>query len=49
MQKIREDPDLSALRDTDEFDELIAQFDEPFINENALKALGSVFGIFGRK
>lgn len=48
-KKIRQDPDLSFLRDDDEFDELMDRYDEPIINENAIKALTSVFGLFGKK
>lgn len=48
-QKVRSDPDLAKLRELDEFDELMDKYDEPFINENAIKALSSVFGIFGKK
>lgn len=47
-KKIREDSDLAFLRNSDEFDELLSKYDEPFINENAIKALTSLFG-FGRK
>ncbi|GJP37440.1 hypothetical protein CLOM_g21844 [Closterium sp. NIES-68] len=48
-KKIRQDPDLSFLRDDDEFDDLMDKYDEPIINENAIKALTSVFGLFGKK
>ncbi|CAI5501499.1 unnamed protein product [Closterium sp. Naga37s-1] len=48
-KKIRQDPDLSFVRDDDEFDELMDRYDEPIINENAIKALTSVFGFFGKK
>lgn len=48
-KKIRQDPDLATIRNTDEFDDLINKYDESFINENALKAITSVFGLFGKK
>ncbi|KAH7446273.1 hypothetical protein KP509_01G049500 [Ceratopteris richardii] len=46
---VRTDPDLSNLRESPAFKPLIDRFDEPFINENAVNALKSVFGLFGGK
>ncbi|MCO5564090.1 hypothetical protein L7F22_017746 [Adiantum nelumboides] len=46
---IRSDPDLANLRASPKFTPLINKYDEPFINENAVKALKSVFGLFGGK
>lgn len=46
---IREDSDLTTLRESSKFTPLLNRYDEPFINENALKALTSVFGLFGGK
>ena len=37
--KIRNDPSLSTLRNDDRFDHLIAQYDEPVLNENAMRVL----------
>lgn len=49
LQTIREDPDLANLRAAPGFTSLINKYDEPFINENAMKALKSMFGLFGKK
>lgn len=46
---VREDPDLAILRNSPGFIPLINKYDEPFINENAMNALKSVFGFFGKK
>lgn len=46
---IRADPDLTTLRESEKFKPLLNRYDEPFINENAMKAISSVFGIFGGK
>ncbi|CAM6119424.1 unnamed protein product [Calypogeia fissa] len=46
---IREDPDLAHLRTSPKFKEVLDKYDEPFLNENAFKAIKSVFGIFGGK
>lgn len=46
---IKSDPDLANLRASPLFKPLIDNYDEPFINENAVNALKSVFGIFGKK
>ncbi|KAF3784218.1 LOW PSII ACCUMULATION 1 protein [Nymphaea thermarum] len=49
FKAIRSDPDLATIRDTEEFEELMEKFDESFINQNAVKAIKSLFGIFGNK
>lgn len=43
------DPDLANLRTSEEFDPLLKRFDESFINENAINAIKSIFGIFNKK
>ncbi|KAI3822949.1 hypothetical protein L1987_10550 [Smallanthus sonchifolius] len=48
FKRIRTDPDLENLRKSEEFEPLIKQFDESFINENALNAIKSLFG-FNKK
>eukprot|EP00850_Spirogloea_muscicola_P020325 SM000212S06918 [mRNA] locus=s212:132647:135750:- [translate_table: standard] len=48
-QAARTDPDLAKLRASPRFLELLNKYDEPFFNENALKAIKNVFGIFGKK
>ncbi|KAF5797382.1 putative PDZ domain, tetratricopeptide-like helical domain superfamily, PDZ superfamily [Helianthus annuus] len=48
FKRIRTDPDLENLRKSEEFDPLIKQYDESFINENALNAIKSLFG-FNKK
>mmetsp|Transcript_36272 Transcript_36272/g.43806 ORF Transcript_36272/g.43806 Transcript_36272/m.43806 type:complete len:334 (+) Transcript_36272:68-1069(+) len=45
-KKIRSDPSLANLRESEDFKPLMDKYDEPFINENALKAIK---GFFGRK
>lgn len=49
FKRIRTDPDLANLRTTDEFETLMKRFDESFINENAINAIKSLFGIFNKK
>lgn len=46
--KIRSDPNLSYLRKSPKFKALINRYDEPLINEGAIKALKSLFS-FGKK
>lgn len=46
---IRTDPDLEGLRESEEFEPLLKQYDEPFINENAIKAISNIFGFMGGK
>eukprot|EP00271_Cylindrocystis_brebissonii_P012982 TRINITY_DN32515_c0_g1_i1.p1 TRINITY_DN32515_c0_g1~~TRINITY_DN32515_c0_g1_i1.p1 ORF type:complete len:376 (+),score=55.06 TRINITY_DN32515_c0_g1_i1:132-1130(+) len=46
---IRSDADLADLRASPAFKPLMDKYDEPLINENALKAITSVFGLFGGK
>lgn len=46
--KIRSDPNLANLRKSKKFSELINKYDEPVINENAIKALKNIFS-FGKK
>ncbi|KAI5384754.1 variant 3, uroporphyrin-III C-methyltransferase, partial [Lathyrus oleraceus] len=48
-QRIRTDPDLANARASPEFDPLLKRFDESFINENAINAIKSIFGIFNKK
>ena len=48
-QTIRTDPDLEGLRESEEFEPLLKQYDEPFINENAIKAISNIFGFMGGK
>ncbi|GMH10266.1 hypothetical protein Nepgr_012107 [Nepenthes gracilis] len=49
FKRIRSDPDLASIRASEEFDPLLKKFDESFINENALDAIKSLFGIFNKK
>lgn len=49
LQRIRADPDLANLRTSEEFESLLKRFDESFINENALNAIKSIFGIFKKE
>lgn len=46
--KVRADPNLANLRKSSRFEKLINRYDEPIINEAALKALKSLFS-FGKK
>lgn len=48
LQRIRSDPDLETLRKSKDFDPLLKQFDESFINESAINAIKSLFG-FNKK
>lgn len=41
---VRSDPNLAFLRGSEDFDALINKFDEPLINENAMKVLKGLFG-----
>jgi len=41
---IRSDPNLAYLRESEDFTPLINKFDEPLINENAMKVLKGLFG-----
>ena len=43
-KKVRNDPNLAGLRDSERFTPMINKYDEPWINENALKALKGIFG-----
>ncbi|CAK9172441.1 unnamed protein product [Ilex paraguariensis] len=49
FKRIRTDPDLSNIRTSEEFEPLLKKFDESFINENAINAMKSLFGIFNKK
>ncbi|XP_020589231.1 uncharacterized protein LOC110030705 [Phalaenopsis equestris] len=49
FKRIRSDPDLTNVRATKEFEALMKKYDESFINENAISAIKSLFGIFKRK
>ncbi|XP_062171241.1 protein MET1, chloroplastic [Alnus glutinosa] len=49
FKRIRTDPDLANIRTSEEFDPLLKRFDESFINENAINAIKSIFGIFDKK
>ena len=46
--KVRSDPNLAKLRESPRFATLINKYDEPIINEGAVKALKSLFS-FGKK
>lgn len=48
LQRIRSDPDLENVRKSEDFDPLLKQFDESFINEGAINAIKSLFG-FNKK
>jgi hypothetical protein len=48
LQTVREDADLQKLRESPDFAAIINKYDEPFINENAVKALKNVFGFLKR-
>jgi hypothetical protein len=45
--KVRSDPNLAGLRESPKFKVLIDKYDEPLVNEAALKALKNIFS-FGR-
>uniref|UniRef100_A0A5B7BB90 PDZ domain-containing protein n=1 Tax=Davidia involucrata TaxID=16924 RepID=A0A5B7BB90_DAVIN len=49
FKRIRTDPDLANIRTSEEFELLMKRFDESFINENAINAIKSLFGIFNKK
>ncbi|KAL3518909.1 hypothetical protein ACH5RR_021498 [Cinchona calisaya] len=49
FKRIRTDPDLANLRESEEFEPLLKRFDESFINENAINAIKSIFGIFKKE
>ncbi|GAB4835097.1 uroporphyrin-III C-methyltransferase [Ancistrocladus abbreviatus] len=49
FKRIRTDPDLANIRTSEEFEQLLKRFDESFINENAINAIKSLFGIFNKK
>ncbi|XP_004504210.1 protein MET1, chloroplastic [Cicer arietinum] len=49
FKRIRTDPDLANARTSAEFDPLLKRFDESFINESAINAIKSIFGIFDKK
>ncbi|XP_015878812.1 protein MET1, chloroplastic [Ziziphus jujuba] len=48
FKRVRSDPDLAALRKSEEFEPLLKRFDESFINESAINAIKSLFG-FNKK
>ncbi|GFZ20810.1 protein containing PDZ domain, a K-box domain, and a TPR region [Actinidia rufa] len=48
FKRIRTDPDLANIRTSEEFEPLMKRFDESFINENAISAIKSIFGIFNK-
>jgi len=45
LQRVRTDPDLANLRKSEEFEPLLKNYDESFINENAINAIKSLFGL----
>ncbi|KZV37767.1 hypothetical protein F511_31149 [Dorcoceras hygrometricum] len=48
FKRIRTDPDLANVRETEEFETLLKKYDESFINESAIQAIKSLFG-FNKK
>jgi len=48
FDKVRRDPNLENLRKSEKFSSVINKYDEPIINEGAIKALKSIFS-FGKK
>ncbi|KAM7256534.1 hypothetical protein ACFE04_012275 [Oxalis oulophora] len=48
FKRIRTDPDLANLRTSPDFEPLMKRFDESFINESAVNAIKSIFGIFNK-
>ena len=48
FDKIRKDKNLEVLRKSPKFTAVINKYDEPIINEGAIKAIKSIFS-FGRK
>ncbi|XP_022884826.1 protein MET1, chloroplastic-like isoform X1 [Olea europaea var. sylvestris] len=49
FKRIRTDPDLANIRAAEDFEPLMKKFDESFINENAINAIKSIFGIFNKQ
>ncbi|KAI4344839.1 hypothetical protein L6164_012026 [Bauhinia variegata] len=49
FKRVRTDPDLANVRASEEFDPLVKRFDESFINENAINAIKSLFGLRDKK
>ncbi|KAL9252223.1 MET1, chloroplastic-like protein [Drosera capensis] len=49
FKRIRTDPDLENIRKSEDFEPLMKKFDESFINEDAINAIKSLFGIFNKK
>ncbi|XP_039139504.1 protein MET1, chloroplastic [Dioscorea cayenensis subsp. rotundata] len=49
FKRIRTDPDLANVRTAEEFEPLMKKYDESFINENAINAIKSIFGIFNKE
>lgn len=49
FKRIRSDPDLANVRTSEEFQTILKNYDESFINEGAIDAIKSIFGIFGKK
>lgn len=49
FKRIRTDPDLANIRASEEFEPLMKKFDESFINENAINAIKSIFGLFNKE
>lgn len=47
-EKVRTDPNLASVRENEKFTVLINKFDEPIINENAMKVIRGLFS-FGKK
>ncbi|CAD6226618.1 unnamed protein product [Miscanthus lutarioriparius] len=45
FKRVRTDPDLTNLRKSEEFEPLLKNYDESFINENAINAIKSLFGL----
>jgi hypothetical protein len=48
MLQIREDKNLEYMRQDERFGPLMDKYDEPVINENAVRVLKSIFS-FGKK
>eukprot|EP00210_Caulerpa_lentillifera_P001729 g1660.t1 len=46
--KVRTDPNLAKVRESEKFTLLINQYDEPIINENAMNVIRNIFS-FGKK
>ncbi|KAJ9697683.1 hypothetical protein PVL29_007009 [Vitis rotundifolia] len=49
FKTIRTDPDLANIRKSEEFEPLLKRFDESFINENAINAIKSLFGLLKKE